>query len=351
MQAQLLTNLGIRQVAGTYNMGSSVISNGLSLNSPASTFNDDYDVKTGTNAQMNDLGLYTKTLTASNLSVTITNAASLYIQSAPAASTNITITNPYALQIDSGNAFLKAGSLLFGNSGFTNTLSTASLGANKVLTLPAISDTLITKTSTDVLTNKSLSDTTSIFVNASDNTKVAKFDLSGATASKTLTLAAPVTNNRTITYFDASDTLVGKATTDVLTNKDLTSATNSFPRSFNKLTTTYRFYNNASLTSGATNNVVLQGNGTPAIPISASAVLVTIFGTYSADNAYIEACPGGGLSTATSSHTLYGQREGGTGSFAHTALIILNPSDGSIDIRVNGGNATSVDSSVLAWIY
>jgi hypothetical protein len=158
-------------------------------------------------------------------------------------------------------------------------------------------------------------------------------------------------NTGTLSLPTSSDTLIGRATTDVLTNKDLTSATNSFPRSFTKLTTTYRFYNNVTLTSGATNNVVLQGNGTPAIPISASAVLVTIFGTYSADNAYVEACAGGGLATVTSSHTLYGQAEGGTRAFAHTALIILNNSDGSVDIRVNGGNATSVDASVLAYIY
>lgn len=57
---------------------------------------------------------------------------------------------------------------------------------------------------------------------ATDPTKILTIDLSGATTVKTLTLVSSHTDDRTITFPDATDTLVGKATTDTLTNKTLT---------------------------------------------------------------------------------------------------------------------------------
>lgn len=58
--------------------------------------------------------------------------------------------------------------------------------------------------------------------NVSSTGKKVVFDMSGATASTTLTLAGVQTTGRTLTLPDATDTLVGKATTDTLTNKNLT---------------------------------------------------------------------------------------------------------------------------------
>ena len=57
---------------------------------------------------------------------------------------------------------------------------------------------------------------------AADPTKKLTIELVGATTAKTTTLTFSHTDDRTITFPDATDTLVGKATTDTLTNKTLT---------------------------------------------------------------------------------------------------------------------------------
>lgn len=55
-----------------------------------------------------------------------------------------------------------------------------------------------------------------------DETKRVNFDIGGSTTSTRSTLTFGQTANRTITFPDASDTLVGRATTDTLSNKTLT---------------------------------------------------------------------------------------------------------------------------------
>jgi hypothetical protein len=62
-----------------------------------------------------------------------------------------------------------------------------------------------------------------------DPTKDLNFELSGATTAKTMTIVSSQTDDRSLTLPDATDTLVGKATTDTLTNKTLTSPTIATP--------------------------------------------------------------------------------------------------------------------------
>ena len=64
-----------------------------------------------------------------------------------------------------------------------------------------------------------------------DPTKDITFELNGATTAKTMTIVSSQTADRSLTLPDATDTLVGKATTDTLTNKTLTAPVMTNPSS------------------------------------------------------------------------------------------------------------------------
>jgi hypothetical protein len=84
----------------------------------------------------------------------------------------------------------------------------------------------------------------------------------------------------------SNDTLVGKATTDVLTNKDLTSGTNTFPSSLATLTGTQTLTNKTltapkvnldfNAQTGTTYNLVAADSGKLVTSSNASPVVITI---------------------------------------------------------------------------
>jgi hypothetical protein len=114
-------------------------------------------------------------------------------------------------------------------------------------------------TTAQTLTNKKLSDSTTTIVDVTDATKAVKFDVNGTTAI-TGTIATNFTTAKTITIPDATDTLVGRATTDTLTNKTLTTpviASISNTGTITVPTTT----GTLALTSGVINNTLTSTTG------------------------------------------------------------------------------------------
>ena len=164
--------------------------------------------------------------------------------------------------------------------------------ADATLTLPAATDTLVGKATTDTLTNKTL--TTPVISNPTISPS--------ATAAGTITFKEGTNNgtNRvllqgpaattdvTITLPADSDTLVGRATTDTLTNKTLTTPTITTPNVLNQTITPSNSAAGTIIfkegTDNGTNSVTLQGAASTAdVTVTLPAATDTLVGKATTD--------------------------------------------------------------------
>ncbi len=169
--------------------------------------------------------------TSYHFPVVAANSANIVMEAVAQTLLNKNLSDTTSFVTNAGTPSKRLGFDLSGNSASTTlTLATAQT-TSQTLNVPNLTgtDTVVALAATQTLTNKAFSDTTTTVVNAADSTKVIKFDASGGTASKTLTLASIVTNNRTITFPDATDTVVELTQSQALTNKTLTAPSISSP--------------------------------------------------------------------------------------------------------------------------
>ena len=124
----------------------------------------------------------------------------------------------------SGNALiLGPGFIIEGVTDNTNetTVVFTDPTADRTITFPDATGTVVLADSTNTLTNKTLTSPTISGLSLSDASIV--FEGAVADSYETTLVVGEPTADRTVTLPDATDTLVGKATTDTLTNKTLTS--------------------------------------------------------------------------------------------------------------------------------
>jgi hypothetical protein len=232
--------------------------------------------------------------------------------------TNKTLTTPKIAQINDTNnlAVLKtaATASAVNEITITNSATTTAPHIGATGTDTNISLHLVPKGSGSV-----------VIQNGPDGTKQIAVGVAGATTGTTTFLNAAQTVNRTLTLPDATDTLVGKATTDTLTNKSISGSTNTISSIANASLT------NSSVTIGSTS-------------VSLGATVTTFAGLSSVTSTGFTGALTGNASTATTLATtraIYGNNF--DGSAALTAAIAGTYGGTGVN---NGANTITVAGNV-----
>ena len=138
------------------------------------------------------------------------------------------------------------------NDGFETTITVVDPTADRTITIPNVTGTVITTGNLSDITNIGVFSSTIVMEGTTDD------------ASELTLSAGDPTADRTLTFPDATDTLVGKATTDTLTNKSISLGSNTVTSTLAQLNTAVSDADVASLAGSETltNKTIAIGSNT-----------------------------------------------------------------------------------------
>ena len=138
------------------------------------------------------------------------------------------------------------------NNEFETTITVVDPTADRTITIPNVTGTVITTGNLSDITNIGVFSSTIVMEGTTDD------------ASELTLSAGDPTADRTLTFPDATDTLVGKATTDTLTNKSISLSTNTVTSTLAQLNTAVSDADVASLAGSETltNKTIAIGSNT-----------------------------------------------------------------------------------------
>ncbi len=236
-------------------------------------------------------------ITAPATSATLTIPDGVTLTGPAASGTAMTLGNAETV---AGAKSFNSGTVILKGSSSGTTAVNASATASGTLTLPAATDTLMGKATTDTLTNKTF-DTAGTGNSFSINGVAATANTGTGSVvratSPTLTtpVIASIVNTGTLTLPTSSDTLMGRATTDTLTNKTFDTAGTGNSFSINGIAAT------ANTGTGAVARAVSPSFTTPTIGVATATSVNKMAITAPATSSTLAVADG---KTLTASNTL-----------------------------------------------